>query len=232
MPNDDGQVADQPVEPTQTPAEPAPEPAPKTEPEQPAEPQAEPVEPSQEPQATPNEGAEAPPADDTPLPEEEPFDPLASYPQFQQDLELPADPNGIVDPVQFAAQLERRFDEKLRFNAQETRAWQAIDKKYPGLSNDDRRLILDQRIAAAVQGKDGDLVKIADGLMGRLGVAKSQGRADATTSRKVQKAAGLEKTTSNTGGSDPKDDRLDRIADGDKAAADDLMSDWLAAGKV
>ena len=221
----DGQQTDQPQEAEQVAPETAEQPV-NEEQEEIAEPQVQ--EPSQ--QAEVNEGAEAP-EDVEEAPEDDDFDPLSTYPAMGAQEQIPVGEDGTVDPYAFREQLKNEMRQEMQFERQEQQRWSKIEKKYPGISNEDRDLILNQRIAAAVQGKNGDIIKIADNLMGRLGTAKSQGRADAVTSRKVQKAAGLETATANSGGKQ-NENVLDKIAAGDKNAANNLMEQWLSEGKV
>lgn len=212
----------------------------------------EPTEPqeSQEPISEPvNEGEEAPEteadlAQDEPAQEpEEPSQPeeaepeeyqAPDYSQFRDtNKELPLNEDGTVDPIAFRQQLKQEIRDEMRFERSEERNWMALEKKYPQLKGDRevREILLNQRIANAVQGKETNLAKIADKLYGRIGAAKSEGRAQANVSTRIQKAASLETATANTG-SDKSDQVYDRIISGDKGAANDLLSQWLAAGKI
>lgn len=155
------------------------------------------------------------------------------------DYNLPAQPyefqaqDGYVDPNLVAQQIEQRVLEQVKFQRAEQKAWEKIEQKYPQVKNDKelREIILNQRVANAYQGKNVPLPKIADTIMGRFTTAKSEGRAEANVSRKIQKAASLESSSANQGES-KQDDTWDRIANGDKAAADDLFSQWLKDGKI
>lgn len=181
-----------------------------------------------------NEGADAPdPTKDQAPPEEEDFDPLATYGNFQQgQYQFTPAEDGTVDPVQVARQIEHNLLGTIQFQRQEQRAWEKIDKKWgEHLTPARRELILNARIANAINGKDAKLTTIADRVMSEFTTAKSEGRAEAGISRKVQKAASLETATSNTG-PDRNDERYDRIMAGDKAATDDLLADWLKQGKI
>jgi hypothetical protein len=207
----------------------------------------EPTEP-QEPQEPVNEGGEAPEAEadqaqaepaqesEEPLQEEEPEEEYQApdYSQFRDtNKELPLNEDGTVDPVAFRNQLKQEIRDEMRFERSEERNWMALEKKYPQLKGDRevREILLNQRIANAVQGKETNLAKIAEKLYGRIGAAKSEGRAQANVSTRIQKAASLETATANTG-SDRNDKVYDRIMDGDKGAANDLLSQWLEQGKI
>lgn len=156
------------------------------------------------------------------------------YSQFRNtDQELPLNEDGTVDPIRFRSQLKQELREEMRFERQEERAWTAVEKKHPQLRDDKevREILLNQRIANAIQGKETNLTKLADRLYGRINTAKSEGRAQANISTKVQKAASLETATSNTG-NDNSEKVYDRIISGDKAAAADLLASWLEQGKI
>lgn len=205
------QEPDEPQEAPQVEAEEVVEPA-SQEPEQPSEPV--------------NEGAEAPEDD-------EDYDLTPQVPMYNQQYQFEAQEDGSVDPYQVAQQIEERLLNNMKFQKQEERAWAKIEAKHPEIKNDRdlRELILNQRVAEAVQGKEGNLSKIADRLVGRMRTAKSEGRADANTSTKVQKAASLETNTANTGGT-KSNDLMERISNGDKYAAQDLLGQWLSEGKL
>lgn len=187
---------------------------------------------SQEPEQI-NEGAEAP--EPEPATEEtEDFDPASQYANYgQAAYQFQPAEDGTVDPNQVASQIEQRLLNQMRFERQEARSWERLETKYPEIKTDKglRDLIFNQRVAEVVQGKQGNLNKIADGIMERVKGARNEGKAQAGVSTKVQKAASLETSTANTG-SQKSDDRMDRIASGDKAAASDLLAEWLDAGKL
>lgn len=211
-----------------------------TEPEESQEPISEPVNEGGEAPETEADQAQAEPVEESeePLqPEEEPqeeYQPPVDYSQFRDtNRELPLNEDGTVDPVAFRQQLKQEIRDEMRFERSEERNWMALEKKYPQLKGDRevREILLNQRIANAVQGKETNLTKIADKLYGRIGAAKSEGRAQANVSTRIQKAASLETATANTG-SDKSDQVYDRIISGDKGAANDLLSQWLADGKI
>lgn len=208
------------------------------EPTEPQEPISEPVNEGGEAPETEADQAQAEPAEES----EEPSQPeedeseyeAPDYSQFRDtNKELPLNEDGTVDPLAFRQQLKQEIREEMRFERAEERRWTSLEKKYPQLKGDRevREILLNQRIANAVQGKETDLAKIADKLYGRIGQAKSEGRAQANTSTRIQKAASLETATANTG-SDKSDKVYDRIISGDKGAANDLLSQWLADGKI
>lgn len=156
------------------------------------------------------------------------------YSQFRDsDQTIPLNEDGTVDPIRFRNQLKQELREEMRFERQEERAWTSVEKKYPQLRGDKevREILLNQRIANAIQGKETNLTKLADRLYGRINTAKSEGRAQANISTKVQQAASLESATSNTGSND-QDQVYDRIISGDKTAADKLLASWLEDGKI
>lgn len=177
-----------------------------------------------------NEGADAP----EPEEEEEPAsDPdFSQYSGYQPQYDLPQSEDGTIDPVAFAQQIQQQTLAQVRFEQREARDWSAIDKKYgEQLTPTRRQMILNTRIANAVEGKQADLKKVADQIMKEFGASKSEGRAEASVSRKVQKAASLETATANSG-PERGTNLMDRIADGDKGAATALFDDWLTNGKI
>lgn len=190
-----------------------------------------PQEPETESQA--EEVSEPSQTNSEPEPSEE--EPSYSYelPYQQPQIELQPDEDGTVNPNDLLSAIDQRMDEKLKFQQQEQRAWRQVEQKYPQISEskDLRDMLHNIRVGNVVQGGEADLVKIADNMFGQLGAAKSQGRADASVSRKVQKAASLETATANSG--EPKSSQaLDRIASGDNAAAESLLSEWISEGKI
>jgi hypothetical protein len=188
----------------------------------------------QAPEQAINEGQDAPETEKEETPPSDPdFEPLP-YSNFNQgQYEFKPAEDGSVDPYQVAQQIEARLLNTMKFQQQEQRAWQQIDKKYSDkLTPARRELILNARIANAVNGKDTKLTTIADKIMSEFTTAKSEGRAEASVSRKVQKAASLETATSNTGESRSNEEVYDRIISGDKGATENLLSEWLKAGKI
>jgi hypothetical protein len=164
---------------------------------------------------------------------DEDFDPL-QYTSLNQNTPYQFNQeNGYIDPNQVAAQIEQRVLQQVTFQRQEARAWEKIEKKYPEIREDKglREMILNQRIAEAVTGRQGNLNKIADGVMSRLKTAKSEGRADANISKKVQKAASLE-TSSENQGPQRSSSVMDRIASGDQTATTELLNQWISEGKL
>lgn len=161
-------------------------------------------------------------------------DPTAAYAPFVQPQPYQFNQqDGYVDPAEVAAQVEQRVLQQVAFQRQEAKQWESIEKKYPQVKEDKdlRELILNQRIAEAVQGKAGNLNKIADKVMSRFSTAKSEGRTEANVSKKVQKAASLETSSANTGeqrGSDV----MERISRGDQAATSELLNDWISKGLI
>lgn len=231
MADNDAPVQDAPQEPAQPQEPQTPEPVQPEEPQTPEEPTQEPQQPSQA-----NEGADAPEPQDnpTPPPSDPEFDPLDGYTDVmpQQQYNFEAQDDGTVDPYQVAAQMEDRLLKKIRFEQQEARAWNKIEERHGDKLNDNvRQMIRDRRIADALQGKNGNLSKIADTIVSELSGARAAGRADATTSTKVQRAASLETTTANSGPS-KSEDLMSRLEMGDKAATTDLLAQWLEEGKL
>lgn len=161
-------------------------------------------------------------------------DPTSTYAPYVQPQPYQFNQkDGYVDPAEVAAQIEQRVLQQVTFQRQEAKQWESIEKKHPQVKTDKnlRELILNQRIAEAVQGKPGNLSKIADNLMSQFGTAKSEGRAEANVSKKVQKAASLETSTSNAG-EQKGNDVMDRISRGDQTATSELLNDWISRGLI
>lgn len=161
-------------------------------------------------------------------------DPVSAYTPYVQPQPYQFNQtDGYVDPAEVAAQIEQRVLQQVTFQRQEAKQWETIEKKYPQVKADKdlRELILNQRIAEAVQGQAGNLNKIADRVMSKFSVAKSEGRAEANVSKKVQKAASLETSTSNAG-EQKGDDVMERISRGDQAATSELLNDWISKGLI
>lgn len=188
----------------------------------------------QAPEQNVNEGQEAPPSQQPAPPEAPDFDPLDSYGNFQgSQYQFQPNEDGSVDPYQVASQIEANMRKQMQFERAESRAWDKIDKKYGDAMTPRRReLILNARIANAVNGKNTNLTTLADQIMSEFTSAASEGRAKAGISTKVQKAASLESATQNTPPAGNSEARYDRIMDGDNAATTDLLSDWLKEGKI
>ncbi len=186
-----------------------------------------------------NEVEETQPSEQTGAPkevedEEVIDDPTSAYAPYVQPQPYQFNQtDGYVDPAEVAAQIEQRVLQQVTFQRQEAKQWESIEAKYPQIKGDKdlRELILNQRIAEAVQGKTGNLNKIADKVMSRFSTAKSEGRAEATVSKKVQKAASLETSTSNAG-EQKGDDVMERISRGDQTATSELLNDWISKGLI
>lgn len=161
-------------------------------------------------------------------------DPISAYTPYVQPQPYQFNQqDGYVDPAEVAAQIEQRVLQQVTFQRQEAKQWETIEKKYPQVKADKdlRELILNQRIAEAVQGQAGNLNKIADRVMSRFSSAKSEGRAEANVSKKIQKAASLETSTSNAG-EQKGDDVMERISRGDQTATSELLNDWISKGLI
>jgi hypothetical protein len=186
-----------------------------------------------------NEGAEAPTNDQEPVEEQGQATLTTEAEEEDISYQLPTQPyefqaqDGYVDPNTVAQEIHNRVLEQVRFERSEAKAWEKIEQKYPQVKNDKelREIILNQRVANAYQGKNVALPKIADTIMSRFTTAKSEGRAEANVSRKIQKSASLETSTANQGDS-KQNDTWDRISNGDSRAADDLFSQWIKEGKI
>lgn len=160
------------------------------------------------------------------------FDPVSQYSTYKPQYDFQPGDDGSIDPYQVADAIRNDVLQQVRFEQQEVKAWQQIDQKYGDkLSPTRRQMILDRRVANAINGRDAHIGKVADEIMREFGDAKNQGRAEATTSRKVQQAASLESATANQGDTG-QSNILDRISRGDKGAETELFTSWLEQGKI
>lgn len=156
----------------------------------------------------------------------------------QQAPQFTPDNDGYIDPNQFynkvLADAEARIEQKLQFQESERRAWNAIEKQYPEIKEDAelRDLVNAQRIADVASGGKGDLKAVAGKVMGKIQSYQTIGKAQAQVSEKIQKSASLQKSTANNVDSSKDSELLGRMRSGDTSAADQLISDWLDAGKL
>ena len=158
--------------------------------------------------------------------------PQPQAPQFTPDEDGYIDPNQFYNKV--LADAEARIEQKLAFQESERRAWQSIEQKYPEIKEDAelRDLVNAQRIADVARGGKGDLSQIAGKVLGKIQSYQTIGKAQAQVSEKVQKSASLQKSTANNVDSSKDSELLGRMRNGDTSAADQLISDWLDAGKL
>jgi hypothetical protein len=171
-------------------------------------------------------------------PAQEEYD-LTRFLQPQQEKpSFTADEDGYIDPNQFYNKVlqdaEARIEQKMQFQEAERRAWQSVENKYPEIKEDAelRDIVNAQRLADVARGGKGDLNAIAGKVLGKIQSYQTRGKAQAQVSEKVQKSAALQQTTSNNTSSDKDADRIERMSRGDENAKIDLISDWLASGKL
>lgn len=164
---------------------------------------------------------------------------LSRFLQPQQEApQFTPDDDGYIDPNQFynkvLADAEARIEQKLAFQESERRAWQAIENKYPEIKEDSelRDIVNAQRLADVARGGAGDLNAIAGKVLGKIQSYQTKGKAQAQVSEKVQKSASLQQTTANNVDSNKDNELLNRMSSGDTSAADELISQWLDAGKL
>lgn len=185
-------------------------------------------EPSQEPSQEPQPG-------DVVEPE---YDIREFLPQQQQNFDIKPDDDGYIDPAAFynkvMTDVERRFEEKQRFEAAERQAWSNVEKKYPEIKQDPelRDILNAQRLADVARGGKGDLNQIAGRLLGKLQSYQNRGKAQAQVSEKVQKSAALQRNTANNVETSSSSDLMERMSRGDEAAKEQLISEWLEQGKL
>lgn len=158
--------------------------------------------------------------------------PPVQAPSFEQDE------NGFIDPNQFynkvLADAEARIEQKLAFQESERRVWQSVENKYPELKEDSelRDIVNAQRLADVARGGKGDLNAIAKQVLGKMQSYQARGKAQAQVSEKVQKSAALQNTTANNVDTNKDADLMERMSRGDSAAKEQLITEWLEAGKL
>lgn len=156
----------------------------------------------------------------------------------QQTPEFTPDESGYIDPKDFYNRVmqdaEARIEQKLKFQEMEKKAWSQIEQRFPEIKEDSelRDILNAQRIADVASGGKGDLNKIAERLLGKMQSYQARGKAQAQVSEKVQKSAALESNTANTTGTSKSADLMERMSRGDQNARNQLISDWLAEGKI
>jgi len=148
--------------------------------------------------------------------------------------QVQADDDGYIDPNAFRQSVLQEVKQELAFEKAEAKAWGAIETKYPEIANDPelKELVNAQRIADVAQGGAGNLGKIADKVVGKLKSYQQQGKVQAQVSETVQKSAGLQTATSNKVESTKDSDLIERMSRGDGVAQEQLISEWLAQGKI
>lgn len=162
--------------------------------------------------------------------------------QFLQDTttepDITPDENGYIDPKDFYNKVltaaEARIERKMKFQEAERKLWQSVEQRFPEIKEDSelRDILNAQRIADVASGGKGDLNKIADKLLGKIQSYQAKGKVQAQVSEKVQKSAALESNTANTISTNKSADLIDRMSSGDQTARNQLISDWLAEGKI
>lgn len=173
--------------------------------------------------------------------------PSQSYPEYditqflQQQPTAPEfspDENGYIDPKDFYNRVmqdaETRIEQKLKFQDMEKKAWQQIENRFPEIKEDSelRDILNSQRIADVASGGKGDLNKIAEKLLGKMQSYQQRGKAQAQVSEKVQKSAALESNSTTNTVTNKSDNLMERMSRGDQSARNQLISDWLAEGKI
>ena len=162
--------------------------------------------------------------------------------QYLQDAspepEITPDENGFIDPKDFYNKVltaaEARIERKMKFQEAERKLWQSVENRYPEIREDSelRDILNSQRIADVASGGKGDLNKIADKLLGKIQSYQAKGKVQAQVSEKVQKSAALETNSNNNTDTGKSADLMERMSRGDQGARNELISQWLADGKI
>lgn len=142
---------------------------------------------------------------------------------------LPVDDEGQVDPIKYREQLKQ----EMRFEQNEIRTWQSLEKKYPELSKDAglREMVLANRLFDVNNRGQGTLESSAQRVFERIGIARNEGKAAQATSITVQKSAALAQPTG-AGQAAAAPDMSDRIKRGDQTAIQQTLSQWIKDGKA
>lgn len=215
------------VEPTQVPE---PQDAPIEQPI--AEGQDAPQEPEQEQQVeTP---VEQPVEPSQPVQEYDPADIDISQYTNRQVQQVEPDEDGFINPEAYRQSILEEVRSELAFKEQEAKAWASIENRHPEIKEDRelRDLVEAQRLADVARGGTGNLSKIADKVMGKLTSYQQKGKVQAQVSETVQKSAGLQTATANKVDSSKDGDLIERMSRGDEAAQHELISSWIADGKI
>lgn len=199
--------------------------------------------------AVSDEPVQAEPAEDAPVadsaePVEDADSPETSQPnepdnvvdsrlsESQRASDLPVAEDGTVDPVAFKEQILSEARQEARFEAQERKAWESLEDKYPELKENAnlRKIILSHRVNDVQSGGEGSLVKSAEDVMQEIVGARSAGKTDARTNIKTEKKAGLSRPSAPK--SDPDGDIRQQISSGDDNAIQSVLTGWLDQGKI
>lgn len=190
---------------------------------------------SQEPEAG-SEGGEAQAPDPQGQEQPQAYQGDIDITQFMDvdDEPIQADDEGFIDPVAYEQRIMQKIDKKMQFQNQERAAWAQVEQKYPDIAKDPdmRDLLQGQRLADVARGGKGDLTQIADRVMSKFGQYRSEGKAQAQVSERVQKSAALQDTSANNVSQDKTADLLSRMSSGDNDASVDLVQQWMNEGKL
>lgn len=180
------------------------------------------------PAAPVEEGAPAPAAEE----DSEEVDWTQFLPQPTEVKPPEPDEKGQVDVQQL---IDYQLNQKLAQQANELRGWQAATKVLPDIAKNPqlREFVHNQRLASVATGGNGDLAEAAKTVKSILGAATAEGKAQGTASVTVQKAAALDTSgTTTTPPDQSKQDLANRINQGDPAAVQELLADWIDQGDI
>ena len=180
---------------------------------------------------TPVEQPEAPSQE---APAYDPADIDISQYRPQPVQQVQPDEDGFINPEAYRQSILQEVEQRIAFKEQEAKAWTSIESKHPEIAADRelRDLVEAQRLADVARGGAGNLSKIADQVMGKITSYQQKGKAQAQVSETVQKSAGLQTATANKVDATKDSDLIERMSRGDEAAQQELISDWLAQGKI
>ncbi len=153
---------------------------------------------------------------------------------MQQAPQVQPDEDGMIDPEAYRQSILAEVKQTIAFEKSEEKAWASVENKYPEIKSDRelRDLVEAQRLADVARGGAGNLSKIAEKVVGKMKSYQQQGKAQAQVSETVQQSAGLQTATANKVDSSKDSDLIDRMSRGSEEAQHELISEWLAQGKI
>lgn len=169
-----------------------------------------------------------------PVQEYDPADIDISQYTNRQVQQVEPDEDGFINPEAYRQSILEEVRSELAFKEQEAKAWASIENRHPEIKEDRelRDLVEAQRLADVARGGTGNLSKIADKVMTKLTSYQQKGKVQAQVSETVQKSAGLQTATANKVDSSKDGDLIERMSRGDEAAQHELISSWIADGKI
>lgn len=169
------------------------------------------------------------------VPADDPADiDIRQYAPQQQAPQVTPDEDGYIDPNAYRQSILQEVEQRIAFKESEAKAWASVENKYPEIASDRelRDLVEAQRLADVARGGAGNLSKIAEKVVGKMKSYQQQGKVQAQVSETVQQSAGLQSATANKVDNNKDSDLIERMSRGSEEAQHELISEWLAQGKI